>query len=71
MVNVTIRLTRTLPIDGIHGCVMGREFDATYQNTFITDDGVKRLLPSRGTPVEFIGDNNERCVAFSDEYEVV
>lgn len=71
MVKIKIKLTRTLPIDAKHGCTEGKEFDAKYQNTYVGEDGVERLLHTRGTPVEFTGIDGARCVAFSNEYEVI
>ena len=71
MVKIKIKLTRTLPIDAKHGCTEGKEFDAKYQNTYVGEDGVERLLRTRGTPVEFTGIDGALCVAFSYEYEVI
>jgi len=55
-----IKLIKDLPINPIHGCVAGKEFDAEYQY-----DGFVR-----GRPVEFMS-NGVLCVAFSNEYKVI
>lgn len=54
-----IKLTKDLAIDPIHGCNKDRVFEVTEEHA------------GRGRKVCFVGDNGERCCAFSDEYELV
>lgn len=69
-VYIKIKLTRTLPIDPIHGCEAGVEFNAKYRDTYINDEGVECRKNSRDSPVEFAGADGSLCVAFAHEYEV-
>ena len=70
-VDVKIRLREELPVDLVHGCVKGREFEAQYKNTTLSDEGVRIPVLKEGNPVEFSGDIGDLCVAFDHEYEIV
>ena len=71
MINVRIKLTRDLPIDVKHGCIIGKVFDAHYQHTRVDRHGKENITLERGSPLEFKGADGSICVAFSHEYKIL